>query len=82
MCPLRSDIVFALFSAVTLLLNTIYFATELVFGQEMWISNAQYPGGQAAYLADYSAVWYQTLGTSASIVLNLLSDALLVSPSP
>lgn len=67
-----------LFSTVLLLLNTIFVATEAVFGEEMWIVNADYPGGQNAYLVDFASVWYQTFGTAASILLNLLSDAFLV----
>jgi hypothetical protein len=44
----------------------------------MWIVNAGFEGGSAAYLAMYASVWYQTMGTAASIMLQLMSDALLV----
>ncbi|KAH9850923.1 hypothetical protein C2E23DRAFT_734006 [Lenzites betulinus] len=74
----RSDRFFVFFSTALLCLNTIFVATEAVFGEEMWVINADYPGGQDAYLGDFAAVWYQTLGTAASIVLNLLSDGLLI----
>ncbi|KAM5540177.1 hypothetical protein V8D89_006317 [Ganoderma adspersum] len=74
----RSDFLFMAFNGASLLLNTIYVATEAVFGQEMWIEHASYSGGQNEYLRDHESVWYQTLGTSASIVLNLLSDALMI----
>ena len=74
-----SDKWFLLFSTALLLLNTVFVATEAVFGEEMWITNADYPGGMDAYLGDFANVWYQTFGTAASIVLNLLSDGLLVS---
>ncbi|KAI0821783.1 hypothetical protein BC628DRAFT_1464255 [Trametes gibbosa] len=73
-----SDKFFVFFSTALLCLNTIFVATEAVFGQEMWVVHADYPGGQDAYLDDFAAVWYQTLGTAASIVLNLLSDGLLI----
>ena len=69
------------FSTAMLCLITIYMSTEAVFGQEMWIVHADYPGGQDAYLGDFVNVWYQTLGTAASILQNFLSDALLVSPT-
>ncbi|EIW52707.1 uncharacterized protein TRAVEDRAFT_53147 [Trametes versicolor FP-101664 SS1] len=72
------DMFLVLFSTVLLLLNTIFVATEAVFGEEMWIVNADYPGGQNAYLVDFASVWYQTFGTAASILLNLLSDAFLI----
>ena len=45
----------------------------------MWIVNADYPGGQDAYLGAFVNVWYQTLGTCATVLQNYLSDALLVS---
>ncbi|EJF62039.1 hypothetical protein BD309DRAFT_1066392 [Dichomitus squalens] len=73
-----TDKYFLLFSTVLLLLNTVFVATEAVFGQEMWIVNANYPGGMDAYLGDFASVWYQTFGTAASIVLNLCSDGLLI----
>lgn len=77
----RFDIVWTICSGAALLLNTAYVATEFVFGQEMWIVSAKQPGGQAAYLADHASVWYQTLGTAASILLNLLTHALMVRGS-
>ena len=67
------------FSTVLLLMITIYVAVQAVFGEEMWIVHADYPGGSAQYLADNVAVWYETLGSAASVVLNLMSDGLLVS---
>ncbi|KAI0739351.1 hypothetical protein C8Q80DRAFT_1111133 [Daedaleopsis nitida] len=73
-----SDITLALFTTAILCLNTVYVATESVFGEQMWITNEDYPGGPGAYLADYASVWYETLGTAASIVLNLFGDAFLI----
>ena len=69
---------FLCFSTALLCLNTIFVATQAVFGEEMWIVNANYLGGMDAYLGDFASVWYQTLGTAASIVLNLLADGLMV----
>ena len=73
-----SDKWFLLFSTVLLCLNTVFVATQAVFGEEMWIVNANYPGGMDAYFGDFVSVWYQTFGTAASIVLNLLADGLMV----
>ncbi len=80
----RSDRLFLSLSTGLLAMITIYVAVQSVFGEEMWIVNADYPGGSGQYLADNAAVWYQTLGSAASIVLNLMSDGLLVRylPSP
>ncbi|KAL6306352.1 hypothetical protein BKA93DRAFT_729644 [Sparassis latifolia] len=74
----KSRIFFICFSTALLLLNTIYVAAEAVFGEEMWIVNADYPGGSAAYLEEFASVWYQTLGSTASILMNLLTDGLLI----
>ncbi|OJT11895.1 hypothetical protein TRAPUB_11541 [Trametes pubescens] len=74
----RSNTFFLFFSTALLCLNTVFVATEAVFGEEMWIVNKDYPGGQDAYLNDFASVWYQTFGTAASIALNLLSDGLLI----
>lgn len=74
----RSDKFFIFLSTAMLFLITIFFSTEVVFGEEMWIVNADYPGGSAAYLGEYASVWYQTMGTTSSITLNLLTDALMV----
>ncbi|KAI0631476.1 hypothetical protein C8Q77DRAFT_138885 [Trametes polyzona] len=74
----RSDRLFLFLSTGLLLMITIYVAVQSVFGEEMWIVHADYPGGSAQYLADNAAVWYQTLGSAASVVLNLMSDGLLI----
>jgi len=77
----RSGRFFMFFSTVLLILITIFMAAQSILGEEMWIVNADYPGGSAAYLAAYASVWYQTMGTTASITLQLMSDGLLVSTS-
>ena len=57
---------------------TIYFIAQNFFGQEMWIINEGYQGGSGQYYADHAAVWYQTMGSAASVILCLISDAFLV----
>ena len=74
----KRDRFYMAFSTALLILITIYMSTEAVFGQEMWIVHAGFPGGAAAYLEENADIWYQTLGTTASVVLNALADALLV----
>ncbi|KAH9895908.1 hypothetical protein C8Q73DRAFT_644177 [Cubamyces lactineus] len=74
----RSDKLFLFFSTGLLVMITVYVAVQAVFGEEMWIVHADYPGGNGQYLADNAAVWYQTLGSAASVVLNLMSDGLLI----
>lgn len=77
----RSSRFFMCFSTALLILVTIFVSVQSVFGQEMWIVNANFPGGSAAYVATYASVWYQTMGTASSVVLQLMSDGLLVSTS-
>ncbi|KIJ65818.1 hypothetical protein HYDPIDRAFT_151450 [Hydnomerulius pinastri MD-312] len=74
----KSDRFMIIFSSAVLFLITIYVATESILGQEMWIVNADYPGGSAAYLAAYASAWYQTMGTASGIILQLMSDGLLI----
>ncbi|KAF9228296.1 hypothetical protein BS17DRAFT_799667 [Gyrodon lividus] len=74
----KSDRFMMTFSSALLFLITIYVATESILGEEMWIINSDYPGGSAAYLASYASAWYQTMGTASGILLQLLSDGLLI----
>ncbi|EMD31804.1 hypothetical protein CERSUDRAFT_119374 [Gelatoporia subvermispora B] len=74
----RSDKFFMFFSTAMLLLITINVATEAVFGEEMWIVNANFPGGANAYLGANASVWYQTMGTTSFVALNLLADGLML----
>ncbi|KAI0643325.1 hypothetical protein C8Q79DRAFT_1002543 [Trametes meyenii] len=74
----RTDKFYMAFSTALLLLITIYVSTEAVFGEEMWIVHADIPGGQVKFFLENANVWYQTMGTTSSIALNLLSDALLI----
>ena len=61
-----------------IIMITIYLIAQNFFGQEMWIINEGYPGGSGQYYADHAAVWYQTMGSAASVVLSLMSDVFLV----
>ncbi|PIL34553.1 hypothetical protein GSI_03331 [Ganoderma sinense ZZ0214-1] len=74
----RSFRIFFYFSMGVFAMITIYVTVQATFGLEMWIENADYPGGSGAYFADHAAVWYQTLGTTASVVLNIMSDGFLL----
>ncbi|KAI0041962.1 hypothetical protein FA95DRAFT_1576032, partial [Auriscalpium vulgare] len=64
----NADKFFMFHSTALLFLITIYVAVQSVFGEEMWIVNRDFPGGQGARWA----------GTTASVALNLLSDGLLI----
>ena len=70
-------LVFAL-STGLLCMITIYLFAQNFFGQEMWIIHEGYPGGSGQYYADHAAVWYQTMGSASSVVMNWMSDAYFV----
>ncbi|KAI0635018.1 hypothetical protein C8Q77DRAFT_669634 [Trametes polyzona] len=74
----RMDKFLVVFSTILLVLNTIYWTTQSYFGQQMWVVHADYPGGMDAYLNDNVAVWYQTWGSAAVMVSNLMADALMM----
>ncbi|KIP10243.1 hypothetical protein PHLGIDRAFT_125731 [Phlebiopsis gigantea 11061_1 CR5-6] len=73
-----SNFVFVFFSTFLLVLVTIEVATEGVFGELMWITDANFPGGAEGFLGANVNVWYQTLGSAASLVLTVCSDWLLI----
>ena len=75
-----TNVFFVAFSTFLLILVTIEVATEGVFGELMWITDANFPGGAEGFLGANVNVWYQTLGSAASLVLTVSSDWLLVGP--
>lgn len=75
----RSNLVFLWLSNGLLSMITIYLIVQAFFGEEMWITYENYPGGTAMYFADHASVWYETLGSAAGVVLSLMSDGFLVS---
>ena len=79
--PNRDHRIFLVLSTGLLCLITVYLFAQNFFGEEMWIIHAGYAGGSGQYYADHAAVWYQTMGSAASVVLNWMSDAFLVRPS-
>jgi len=74
----KSDKLFVLYSTVLLALLTIDISTNAVWGQQMWITFRDQPGGVPAFIAQEQSVWYETLGSTASIALICLGDALLI----
>lgn len=73
-----SDLYTLSFSTAVFLLATVFVAVQAAFGEEIWIINADFLGGNDAYLAAHSAVWYQTLGRAAFVALSLLTDGLMI----
>ncbi|EMD31944.1 hypothetical protein CERSUDRAFT_162401 [Gelatoporia subvermispora B] len=74
----KSDKVFVLYSIALLFLLTVDIATNAFWGQQMWITFRDQPGGIPAFIAHEESVWYETWGTAASIALIFLGDGLLI----
>jgi len=74
----RATRFYMIYSTASFFLITIFLVVNAMFGQEMWIINADFPGGSAAYFATHAAVWYETMGTTAAVILQLMSDGVLI----
>lgn len=61
-----------------IMLSTINIACNAVFGEEMWITHRDDPGGVTQFLATEGTVWYETLASTSVICCIFLGDALLV----
>lgn len=60
------------------MLSTINIAANAVFGQEMWITHRNDPGGVANFLETEVNVWYETLASTSVICCIFMGDGLLV----
>ncbi|KAG9316987.1 hypothetical protein JVU11DRAFT_1167 [Chiua virens] len=74
----KSDVFYAVFSSVMLLNVTIWVSTQARFGQQMWLLNADFPGGPNAYWAAHISDWNMEMGTTAMVVLQLMTDGLMI----
>ncbi|KAG6371280.1 hypothetical protein JVT61DRAFT_9747 [Boletus reticuloceps] len=74
----KSDKFYVLFSSVMLLMITVWLSTQAIFGEEMWIVNANFSGGPDAYWARNVSAWYMDMGTTAIIILQLMTDGLMI----
>ena len=72
----------ALFSTALFILVTIDISTNAVWGEEMWITSRDKPGGVPGFLATEISVWYETLSSTSVVVMIFMGDALLVSHFP
>ncbi|KZT04286.1 uncharacterized protein LAESUDRAFT_658015 [Laetiporus sulphureus 93-53] len=74
----RSDRFFTVYSTIMLLLLTIDVSTNAVWGEQMWITFRDEPGGVPEFIATQTAVWYETLSSTSVVALIFMSDALLI----
>ncbi|KAF8549278.1 hypothetical protein OG21DRAFT_1421588 [Imleria badia] len=74
----KSNLFYALFSSMMVFLTTIWIATQAIFGQNMWLLDADFPGGPDAYWQAKIGIWYMDWATMTVIVLQLMTDALMI----
>ena len=71
----------ATYSTFMVLFTTIDVACNAIWGEQMWITYRNIPGGVAQYIATRVSIWYETLGSTSVVCSVFLGDALLVSTS-
>ncbi|KAJ3840439.1 hypothetical protein F5878DRAFT_533689 [Lentinula raphanica] len=69
---------YAIYGTVILVLWTVALVCNAIFGQYAWIDHRDVEGGPAAYIGENISAAYNTLGTTAGVMMNFLSDALLI----
>ncbi|KAF9240068.1 hypothetical protein BU15DRAFT_46081 [Melanogaster broomeanus] len=74
----KSNIFYAFFSSMMFFLITVWVVTQVIFSETMWIQEQDYPGGPGQWSASHMSIWYMDLGTTAAIVLQLMTDALMI----
>lgn len=74
----KSKAFYIAYSTALMILITIALASNLFFGQAMWIEHRDVDGGPVAYFAGNIAAWYNTFGTAADVTANVLGDGLMV----
>jgi len=80
--PHRLDKFFAAFSTVMFFLITSWVVTDIIIvGERLWLLDRNYPGGPLAYLVSPAFVPFNRYQTAATIILQQMTDDLMVSPS-
>lgn len=69
----------ATYSTFMILFATIDVACNAIWGEQMWITYRNIPGGVAEYIATRVSVWYETLGSTSVVCSVFLGDGLLVN---
>ena len=69
---------YVIYGGILLVLFMIQLASEVLWGQYMWIDHRNYPGGPLAFYAATQVQWYVVIGTSATALANIFGDGLLV----
>ncbi|KAG6376836.1 hypothetical protein JVT61DRAFT_1862 [Boletus reticuloceps] len=72
----KIDSFWGLFSTMMVILITVWVATSAIFGQKLWLMD--FPGGPDAYWEKHISDWYLDWGTTAVILLQLMTDGLMI----
>jgi len=67
-----------IYSTLMVMLSTINITGNAVFGQEMWITHRNDPGGVTNFLETEVNVWYETLASTSVICCIFMGDGLLL----
>ncbi|KAG1732946.1 hypothetical protein EDB19DRAFT_1732146 [Suillus lakei] len=76
--PIQRRLFYTGFGGILLILLTIATASNLAFGELMWIEKRDNPGGPPAFFDANLAAWYNVFGTAADSAANIMADALLL----
>ncbi|KDR85990.1 hypothetical protein GALMADRAFT_54226 [Galerina marginata CBS 339.88] len=68
----------SIYSTIMVMLSTIDVACNAIWGEEMWITYRDRPGGVPEYITTRVSVWYETLGSVSVVCSVFMGDALLV----
>lgn len=74
----KFKVFYAIFSSIMAFLITVWVITTAVFCQKVWLQDSNYPGGPDAYFGANISDWYLDWGTTAVIILQLMTDGLMV----
>jgi len=73
-----ANIFYGVFSTIMLFAISVWLITTAIFCQKMWLVYSSYPGGADVWFAENISVWYMDFGTTAVILLQLMTDALMI----
>ncbi|KAM6498921.1 hypothetical protein JOM56_006869 [Amanita muscaria] len=73
-----SRLFLSVFSTLLFILITIDISTNAVWGEQMWITFRDEPGGVPLFIETQVSVWYETLSSTSVVVMIFMGDALLI----
>ncbi|KIK96607.1 hypothetical protein PAXRUDRAFT_293772 [Paxillus rubicundulus Ve08.2h10] len=74
----KSDLFYAFFSTMMFFLTSVWVVSQAIFGEKTWIQHRDYPGGPGGQWANHLSDWYMDFGSTSAIVLQLMTDALMI----